>query len=283
MNIKLNLINILIIIIIIIIIIYFLNSYVQELLYYLNGKIYIDNLKKPDYELNNKKVAICISGQIRNGYQECFLLFNLFLINPLNADIFCCFEDCDEQIKNYVNRELKPKKIIYVTDYIKNENNIINTGTLSMYNKIYLANQLKKEYEIENNFIYDHVIRIRPDLILKEFLPKEIFLDKDKIHMPSILKIFNYYGYPDFLAIGTSNLMNIYSNIFLYLIENQSNKCNVSETLLYKYLILNNIKCNIIKYPIQLYKFKYDNLDNIINSLIYTTSLSERYILNNNC
>jgi hypothetical protein len=275
---ELNLINILIIIILLIIIICIFIYIIPEILYPYNGNIHIDNLKKPDYNLNNKKVAICFSGQIRDGYQECITLFNTFLINTLKADVFCCFEDCNNEIKEYININLKPKKIKYVFDYVKQENSFISDGTLSMYNKIYLANKLKKEYEKENNFIYDYVIRIRPDLIIKEFLPKEIFEEENnnKIYMPIISNVFSYYGYPDFMAIGNSRLMDIYSNIFLYLIKDSNNKCNISETLLYKYLELNKIECNIFTYPIQLYRFKYDNFKNIMSSINYIFSLKDR-------
>ena len=51
---------------------------------------------------------------------------------------------------------------------------------MCMFNKIYLANKLKKEYEIKNNFLYDYVIRIRPDLVVKEHLPSYIFKDDYK-------------------------------------------------------------------------------------------------------
>jgi len=224
MKIELTIINILIIILIIIVItiilLYFSYKYIQEYLYKLNGKIYIDKLKKPEYNTENKKVAICISGQIRDGYQECLLLIKFFLIDSLNADVFCCFEDCDNENKNYVTKELKPKKIIYISDYIKDDNNIISYGTLSMYNKIYLSNKLKIDYELENNFKYNYVIRMRPDLIVKEFLPKYIFENEtDKLYLPRKYEMFigedNYRKYPDFIAIGNSKIIDIYSNIFL--------------------------------------------------------------------
>lgn len=59
-----------------------------------------------------------------------------------------------------------------------------------MYNKIYLANKFKKEYEKKYNFIYDYMIRIELDLIIKDFLPKEIFEDNNKIFLPTTFKIF---------------------------------------------------------------------------------------------
>lgn len=286
MEIEINFISIIIIIIIIFIILYIYQYFMDNLMYYYNGKINIDNLKTINIygsNIQNKKFAICISGQIRNGYDECLTLISILIIKKYNADVFCCFEECDTNIKQYINKNLNPKKIKYVKDFNKDDNNVVSIGTLSMYNKIYLANQLKKDYEVENNFVYDYVIRIRPDLIIKETIPEYIFTEnKNKIYFPYISKVFSYYGYPDFFAIGSSKLMDIYSDIFLYLLDN-TNKCNVSETLLYKYLNKNNIDCEIINYPIQLYRFKYDNLNNVIESIKYVYSLKDRYLFENNC
>jgi len=286
MNIEINFVNVLIIILLIFIILCIYQYFIDNILYYYNGKINIDNLKLNENNKKNiqdKKFAICISGQVRNGYEECLTLILIFLIKKYNADVFCCFEDCDNNIKQYINKTLNPKKIKYVQDFKKDDNNLVSIGTLSMYNKIYLANQLKKDYENENNFIYDYVIRIRPDLIIKESLPNYIFTEnKNIIYFPYISKIFSYYGYPDFFAISNSKLMDIYADIFKYLLDN-TNKCNVSETLLYKYLNTNNVKCEIINYPIQLYRFKYDNLNNFVESIKYVYSLKDRYLFENKC
>ncbi len=280
---ELNFKNIFIIILILLIIIYISHSFIQEKFYPYNGTIIMDNLKKPSYKLENKKVAICFSGQIRDGYEECFLLYKLFIIDALNADVFCCFEDCNDDIKNCVDKILKPIKIKYVNNYVKDENNSINIGTLSMFNKIYIANELKKDYEKENNFIYDYVIRTRQDLIIKEYLPEFIFNDLNKLYLPLITPENQWWGYPDFMAISNSNLMNIYSDMFIYYTKDNDNKCNIAESLVYNYLKLNNIDCEMIRYPIQIYRFKYDNFSNFVDYIKYTLSLTERYIINNNC
>lgn len=281
---ELNFKNIFILILILIIVICSSFNFIKEGLYLYDGTIKTDNLKNPNYNLNNKKIAICLSGQIRNGYEECLFLYNTFIINPLNADVFCCFEECDDVIKQFIINALKPKKIKYVLNYVKDENNVINVGTLSMYNKIYLVNQLKKEYETENKFIYDYVIRARPDLVIKEYLPKYIFDNNlNKLYLPLTEPITSVWGYPDFMAIGNSNIVDIYSDIFIYFTTNLNNKCNVPETLVYKYLIGKNIDCDVIKYPIILYRHKYDNIENFIECMRYTLSLTDRYVINNTC
>ena len=226
-------------------------------LYEVDGRIYFENLYKPNYNLLNKRVAICISGQIRTGYDKTLLLQKIFLIDSLNADVFCCFEDTNEEIKQFIKDNLKPKKIIYVNNIPKDPQCNIDYGAMSMYNKIYLANKLKKEYEIDNNFIYDYVIRIRPDLVVKEHLPPYIFNInyKNNIYMPMIINIAIIFGYPDFMAISNSHNMDIYSDIFNYLSNFKNNKIYASEPLLYMYLNKQKIKGIIFDYPINLIKF----------------------------
>ena len=53
-------------------------------LYEVNGTIYIDNLSKPNYDLSNKKIAICMSGQIRNGYEKTLLFRNNLIQDNLD-------------------------------------------------------------------------------------------------------------------------------------------------------------------------------------------------------
>ena len=274
------------IIFILILILFLIISYLfNKLLYYFNGRINIDNLSKPNYNLSNKKVAICISGQIRDGYDKTLLLQKIFLIDSLNADVFCCFEETTEEIKNFIENKLNPKNIIYVNDVKKDPECNISHGTVCMYNKIYLANKLKIQYEKDNNFLYDYVIRIRPDLVVKEYLPNHIFNSnlKNVIYLPITLKIFMTHGYPDFMAISNSHNMDNYSNIYKYITNLKNNNCNVSETLLYMYLNNQNIKVIILNYTFILYRFLLDNFTTFLNQIKYTIYLSDRYIINNKC
>jgi hypothetical protein len=244
-------------IIIIIILFLIILCLINIKLYEVDGRIYIDNLSKPNYNLLNKRVAICISGQIRKGYDKTLLLQKIFLIDSLNADVFCCFEETTEELKQFIKQYLNPKKIIYVNNIINYPECSIGYRPVNMYYKIYLANKLKKEYEIDNNFIYDYVIRIRPDLVVKEHLPSYIFHDnlKNNIYMPLIINIYIIIGYPDFMAISNSHNMDIYSDIFNYLSNFKNNKIYGSEPFLYMYLNKQKINGIIFDYPINLIKF----------------------------
>lgn len=272
--------------IIIMILLFFIILYLINIkLYEIDGRIYIDNLSRPNYNLLNKRVAICMSGQIRNGYDKTLLLQKIFLIDSLNADVFCCFEDTTEVIKQFIKDNLNPKKIIYVNNITQNTKCNISHGTMCMYNKIYLANKLKKEYEINHNFLYDYVIRIRPDLVVKEHLPSNILNNdyENNIYIPYCSKILLSYGYPDFIAVSNSHNMDIYSNIFDYLSNLKNNQCNISETLLYMYLDKQKINGIFFDYPIQLHRFTFDKLDNVYNFFEYMLSLFDRYVTNNKC
>ena len=121
--------------------------------YNINLTIY-DIINKNIYN-KNKKTCILISGQVRNNFLEIYSSQKLFIIDPLNCDIFCVFNDnMDYNKKKYIEKIIKPKKILWISD----DNNSINM--YKMYYKIYLCNKLKYNYEINNNFIYDNCIRI---------------------------------------------------------------------------------------------------------------------------
>ena len=85
-----------------------------------------------------------------------------------------------------------------------------------MYYSIEQANKLKKEYEKENIFTYDLVIRSRTDIILQNFNLNLNTLDNNKIY---------YYGLDQFMfnnvaicndqfALGSSEYMNVYSSLY---------------------------------------------------------------------
>tara|TARA_R110000868_G_scaffold208480_2_gene457915 strand:- start:1114 stop:1920 length:807 start_codon:yes stop_codon:yes gene_type:complete len=88
---------------------------------------------------------------------------------------------------------------------------------LSQFYSFYKAIELKKIYEQNNNFEYDCVIRIRPDVYLY-----------DDIHLEDLnLNVLNVFDAPfhkgtkftvnDHFASSSSKLMDIYGECFLYL------------------------------------------------------------------
>jgi len=112
----------------------------------------------------------------------------------------------------------------------------------SMFYSLQKSNELKKKYELKNNFIYDAVIRCRFDLSINKF---EIdFYDLD-------LNLINCYmlndEFPnDQFAISSSNNMDIYSNVFDKLKQYKESGWTrfTGERLLKYHLEQNNLKFN---------------------------------------
>src|SRR5690606_33833372 len=84
-------------------------------------------------------------------------------------------------------------------------------GLLSMFYSIEKCNQLKQEYEKDNNFVYDFVVRIRTDLLFMSpfYIKKNI--DTNKLYVPYG---YDYSGLNDQVAYGGSPIMDQYSMVF---------------------------------------------------------------------
>ena len=80
--------------------------------------------------------------------------------------------------------------------------------------KIYQCNEIKKQFELENNFKYDMVIRLRPDMNYTNIDFKTLDY-KNNIYVPYIYGEICY----DHLAIGSSENIDKYANCFNYLTE----------------------------------------------------------------
>ena len=92
------------------------------------------------------------------------------------------------------------------------DNNINTNAVFSMFYSIYKSNSLKKEYELENNFIYDLVVRLRFDLKFTNQLDIDGY-KKNIEYKPKAIQD-NPDSYYDIFAYGSSDVMDYYSNIF---------------------------------------------------------------------
>jgi len=186
------------------------------------------------------KIAICISGLFRM-YEKTFSSLFEHILNVYDCDIFISTWNLNDKILNSIENLYEPKKI--------KQENFLNFnldkfrsraeqhrnlhGVFSMYYKIKSCNDLKSEFEIENNFTYDCVVRCRSDL---RFLSKvDIPYDRNN----SLIWLPNhgdYLGLNDQFALGTSQAMNKYSEVYSN-IENLYNQKSlfVPEMLLHKH------------------------------------------------
>jgi len=140
--------------------------------------------------IGNKRIAICFSGQLRT-WRKCINTWdNILKHNGSNdnIDVFCQIWDFNT-IPNSVGPRgdqtqrdniivskdeiaelidiLKPKKILIESNKdlkpMSEDQAITYSPFLSQFYSIMRASRLKKEYEIENNIMYDVVVRARYD------------------------------------------------------------------------------------------------------------------------
>lgn len=194
----------------------------------------------------NKKIAICISGELRY-YDHPLVIdgYNKFL-QQFNPDIFISAWDhigqsmnhgyIDPTIKKEVNNQIPNNiKQIYgnVTSIeIENYNNWFeklnnkekefynntefNSRTINSYTqlyKIYRANLLKKQYEEANNMTYDIVIRTRPDNLFISSI--DLNLNPNTIYNINLLNTFYPNRIYDIFFYGDSKSMDIVSDTYI--------------------------------------------------------------------
>lgn len=87
-------------------------------------------------------------------------------------------------------------------------------NTLSMYWKMYVVDQFRRQYEFETGIAFDAVIRIRPDLVLHEPLSlDELSLDRpDVVHLPWFNSSMRLAF--DQLAVGPPEAMRTYAKAY---------------------------------------------------------------------
>jgi hypothetical protein len=214
------------------------------------------------------RVAICLSGHSRIYNQISLPILHAdYFISTYNQDGYKPKEFSENPIAyhffdhietNLINTNelinyFKPKQILLSDDVciekIKNKFNNIKThsgvilrNVALMFYKIKQSNDLKKQYEIDNNFKYDFVFRYRFDTKLEH-------INFNNLENSLYIKRKNENCFYDMMYGGNSDIMNIASNCFEWLmlepIENLI-KIKDAEHILFQYLncSLPNININ---------------------------------------
>jgi hypothetical protein len=201
------------------------------------------------------KAAICISGQPRNiEIGSLQIKNNIIDANlDLNIDVFChcwnpasdmTWDTSQDHLKNQlglpnkaaiqiIKDTLNPVKIFWedqidfsgYVKYFNSSDTAKQTSVASNFYSIYKVNELKRQYELENNFVYDYVLRLRYDLIFenkfilskyknyvdtKIVVPKNYQEDQDNISWNIKNK-----GMVDVFALSNSSNMDKYCQTFL--------------------------------------------------------------------
>jgi hypothetical protein len=171
------------------------------------------------------KIALCLSGFMRT-FEETFPNLQKYLLSQYNIDIFIYTWDIQDGHLPHIKISKDKLSIKYKTDnivvnkfmpltqisheksYDKNRN--VN-NVFSMYNNIYQCNKLKSTFEDNNNFKYDCVIRMRPDINLKELL----LINNLSLDIINIPRSGDFGGINDQCAYSNSENMNEYSSLIL--------------------------------------------------------------------
>ena len=223
--------------------------------------VFISSKKIENFNNKNYRVALCISGAVRNKEIFCNSIIEK-IVKPYNPDIFICVYDGNNPIESkYLYDTLKPvTMMVHNKKPQKIENKDFLENSVSMFEKIYLCNELKKEHENKHNFKYDAVIRIRPDLIImSDFKIDFNNLNKNNLFIPR----WRFSGYvikgsiTDQLFYGSSNTIDKVVNLYKDL-ENQSDKCIAPEFIFKKYI--NNLYINFTYFYLEYIIIDYYDL-----------------------
>lgn len=192
--------------------------------------------KNPEKETSKQvKTALCISGHLRT-FEDNYQSVKNNILDKLDCDVFIHtwdimglsyrFTDASlyavetrrlaERIKNLYN----PKKFVmeqtktFIATPLMHARQLDHRdipGILSMFYKIEACNQLKIDYENENNFKYDCVIRFRGDLYMETGLPIDSTTNLNHLFIP----VFgNFGGVCDQFAYGSSSIMDTYASLY---------------------------------------------------------------------
>jgi hypothetical protein len=194
------------------------------------------------------KIAVCFSGQIRTGVENYQNIREIFgeLYNCCDFFIhtwdFCKYKSYNlskiskkptiepaEKFEKF--KELySPKKMIVDVNGVGYEA-AEKYGIQALWYSFWKSVELKKEYELENNFKYDYVIKFRTDLVLNFHNSVEL-LNEIITTKPNEFKILNWPNYipddntyetaplgTDVFFISKSNEMDIAANYLRWLIN----------------------------------------------------------------
>ena len=188
------------------------------------------------------KLAIIMSGMLRN-FNHTFYATRKFILDDKFFDkkdiFFCGYPDklsLKDSIESFESL-YKPEKykIQEWNEKLKREIELATasdkwekfhtasavTNIMSAWRCRYIANQLKVEFEKENNFEYDLVFQLRPDLFcfdqINHYLAKEASIDNDSVYIPKDWdhKVANKLAIGDMVAFGSTKSMNKYFSLYL--------------------------------------------------------------------
>lgn len=216
------------------------------------------------------RTALILSGLTRSLHYS-WLFTDKYLKQPLNADVFLHTWDIDNggvrskdlevnapsslncPKEEFIINEMKPVKYKIESyssfDFSKGDlslNILRQASSIAQYYGILQANNLKKEYENNNGFVYDLVIRARMDSFFEEVIPEKDITEAIRENILFVSCNCEQKDYPhihttDVFAFSTSKIMDIYAETFHLFREGPHSEL-LGERALHRQLGENKIK-----------------------------------------
>ena len=171
------------------------------------------------------KIALCLSGQPR-GLETAHRFVKKNLLSKWDVKVFChVWHDPGKEMpqlwlyqpeKTEVEEPIKPDLRKYTRVPPPQPNWKVKDPALSTYAQFYSlmkANNLKRQYEKENNMMFDWVIRSRYDFALNTEIPFDT-LDSSKLYIPNCRRTPERDFGNDQFAFSSSRNMDKYCNVF---------------------------------------------------------------------
>lgn len=160
------------------------------------------------------KVAICFSGLVRT-FNECFPSYDKIL-DKYDCHLFGATIPNDVlKYHPFNSLVIQEDEWIEQTRYTSFQSpETVVQNALRQFKYIELANNARREYELQNGIKYDFIIRTRFDNIMVNDIPDLRTINPEAIYIPSghdHPQLFPGRGINDRFAIGGDYVINIYS------------------------------------------------------------------------
>ena len=224
----------------------------------------VDAICEKSYNIKKMKVAVYCCGYLR-GFRTSLIKLKELILDRYDCDLYFYSISNEQESDKYINTKYNIESLIQECKFYILEKNNYDINPLErikqMWFKIYMCNKFRLETEQKEGFKYDYIIRIRPDCKLecsKEDIDRYFDIaSRGNIVIP----LSPNCSYPDLeldtikdnyndqFALGYSEGMNIYCELYSYLKEYRDMGIKNSSSSLYKHLTDNNISCFLVDCP----------------------------------
>ena len=200
-------------------------------------------------------IAVCFSGQLRSldltykniskFLNENFENYKIFAHIPENKNINQEFTDYfsnsiyaiekDPKIKKTKLKNMQFKSVRYK---FKNSLTKAKIAHMQQLYGIFKSNQLKTIFEKENNILFDWVLRCKSDI---KFYNSHLDLSNMNSQYLYTPNFHNWGGINDRFVMSSSENMDVFANLFNYVLENAVEGFN-AESIFKNYLVSKNIE-----------------------------------------